>query len=146
MSLGRYCVGVGISTSQIVSLEKSPVRATSASSRTADISSRVARLGPGLDFLRFMGAPFFLEGPPSPCAFLLSLPRSNSSERRSDRLDGICGYPDIDLLKSRLDPVFELLKELPAAGHIFNVYEDADQIVSILLALVFPKTANGLRL
>jgi hypothetical protein len=31
--------------------------------------------------------------------------------------------PNVDLLKSRLDPLLELLKECPAVAHILNVHE-----------------------
>ena len=62
----------------------------------------------------------------------------------SNRLDWISNDPDIELLESRLQPLFELNKELPACGVIIGVHKDADKIVAVHLGLILPGALNGL--
>ena len=55
-------------------------------------------------------------------------------------------HPNVDLLKTRLEPFLESKKELAAIRQIGDVDKNAEEIVTVRLALMAPEPANHLRL
>src|ERR1041385_7821007 len=55
-------------------------------------------------------------------------------------------YPDVELVKALFESPLELLKELAAFLEILHVHKHAHVFVTIDLALIFPLSANDLRL
>src|SRR5436309_346436 len=67
-----------------------------------------------------------------------------SGTERSDRLDRIGGHPDVDLLKSRLQPVLKLLEEYEVFREVRDVDKHSGEFVLVRLTLMLPKAADGL--
>jgi hypothetical protein len=60
--------------------------------------------------------------------------------------DWVRSHPDIDLLKPRLQSLFEFDKEFAGLGRIRAVNEQRNEIVAVSLSLVLPRSLNCLGL
>ena len=49
----------------------------------------------------------------------------------SQDLDRVGRHPDVNLLESGLQPLFELNEEVAVFGLIRDVYEDSDQVIAV---------------
>ena len=55
------------------------------------------------------------------------------------------GHPNVELLESRFEDFFELLEELSIFFGVGNIDKNADEIVAVKLARVFPQPTDYLR-
>jgi len=67
-----------------------------------------------------------------------------SAQQYLDDIDRITRDPNVDLLETPLEFVFEGAHECQALGRVWRIDENAHEVIAVGLALVAPKAANGL--
>jgi hypothetical protein len=62
---------------------------------------------------------------------------------KSENINRVRGHPDVELLKARLQALFEIAEERQTLREVGNIDEQALKLVAIGLAFVTPVAANG---